>query len=251
MTVAFLVLAKFQFRSKIMKAIDVILKWTVAIVALATINGVAGAQNAATQPAASKPALTASTKSTIDGWQALTASQKVALQPLSAVWASLSEAHKRKWLAISANFAQLTPQDKATLHSRMTEWASLSPKQRELARINFAQTKKLSVDDKQTKWQAYQALSAEEKQKLANTNVGIHPVGAAPAVKPMPKDKLVTTPSQANGNALRPDATSKMPKRAVINNPVSVSTPPILVRSAATAPVNPTGHLPGKAADAP
>lgn len=250
MTVAFLVLAKFQFRPKIMKAIDAILKWTVAIVTLATINGVASAQNAATQPAASKPALTASTKSTIDGWQALTASQKVALQPLSAVWASLSEAHKRKWLAISANFAQLTPQDKATLHSRMTEWASLSAKQRELARINFVQTKKLSTDDKQIKWQAYQALSAEEKQKLANINVATQPVGAATVVKPVPKDKLVRTP-QVNGNALRPNANSKIPKRAVINNQVSVSTAPVPLRSSATAPVNPTENPTGKAADAP
>ena len=56
-------------------------------------------------------------------------------------------------------------QDK--LHSRMSEWAALSPQQRTQARLNFGETKRLSPDDKKAKWEAYQALPAEEKRKLA------------------------------------------------------------------------------------
>ena len=57
--------------------------------------------------------------------------------------------------------------EQAKLHSRMTEWAALSPQQRTQARLNFAETKQLSPDDKKAKWEAYQALPPEEKRKLA------------------------------------------------------------------------------------
>jgi hypothetical protein len=106
-------------------------------------------------------------------------------------WGNLTEGQQRKWLAVSANFAQFSPEDKTKLHSRMTEWASLSAKQREQARINFAQNKKLTASDKQAKWETYKALPPETKQALANINVAPKPTGAATAPKPVSKDKLV------------------------------------------------------------
>ena len=72
-------------------------------------------------------------------------------------------------------------QDK--LHSRMTEWAALSPQQRTQARLNFAETKQLSPDDKKAKWEAYQALPPEEKRKLAAG--AAKPPPTAAAVKPV------------------------------------------------------------------
>ena len=38
-------------------------------------------------------------------WQSLTPAQKQALGPLTGTWSKLSEAHKRKWIALSDNFA--------------------------------------------------------------------------------------------------------------------------------------------------
>ena len=77
---------------------------------------------------------------------------------------TLSEAQKRKWLALSAELPASMPRaEQAKLHSRMTEWAALSPQQRTQARLNFAETKQLSPDDKKAKWEAYQALSAGRK----------------------------------------------------------------------------------------
>ena len=142
---------------------------------------------------AAKPVLAAVkiAKAPADTWDKLTPAQKVALQPLSTNWASLTEGHKRKWLAVSANFVQFSPEDKTKLHSRMTEWSSLSAKQREQARINFAQTKTLTPSDKQAKWESYKALPPETKQALANIDVAPKPTGAATAVKPVAKDKLV------------------------------------------------------------
>lgn len=138
-----------------------------------------------------------------DTWDKLTSAQKIALQPLSANWTSLSEGHKRKWLAVSANFAQFSPEDKTKLHSRMTEWASLSAKQREQARINFAQTKTLTPSDKQAKWETYKALPPETKQALANINVAPKPTGAATAAKPVAKDKLVASKPNSDKATVR------------------------------------------------
>lgn len=134
-------------------------------------------------------------------WQDLTAAQKQALSPLTQLWPSMTEAHKRKWLALSQNFAQLPDADKNTLQGRMREWAALSSQQRAQARLNFADAKQLPQDERRTKWEAYQALSAEEKQKLA-AQKPIAKVGAALAPKPVSADKLAMPPSATGNKAL-------------------------------------------------
>ena len=125
-------------------------------------------------------------------WSDLTPAQQQALAPLSAKWNTVSEAQKRKWLALSENFPKMSGAEQAKLHSRMTEWAALSPQQRTQARLNFAETKQLSPDDKKAKWEAYQALSPEEKRKLAAG--AAKPPQTAAAVKPVAPDKLATVP---------------------------------------------------------
>ncbi|MEO7548543.1 MAG: DUF3106 domain-containing protein [Ramlibacter sp.] len=126
-------------------------------------------------------------------WAELAFAQQQALAPLSGTWADLSEAHKRKWLALSQNFPKLPVPEQAIMHSRMKEWAALSPKQRTMARLNFGETKRISSDDKKAKWEAYQALSEEERRKLAADAVAKPPTTAA-AIKPVPKQKLATVP---------------------------------------------------------
>jgi len=157
----------------------------------------------ATQAAKPVVAVAKIVKAPADTWGKLTPAQKAALQPLSANWASLTEGHRRKWLAVSANFAQFSPADKTKLHGRMTDWASLSTQQREQARINFAQTKTLTSSDKQAKWESYQALPPETKQALANINVAPKPTGAATAVKPVAKNKLVDSTPKADKATVR------------------------------------------------
>ena len=130
-------------------------------------------------------------------WKELTPAQQVSLKPLQANWGSIGEAQKRKWLAVSKNYPALPAPEQAKLHSRMTEWASLSQQQRAQARLNFAETKKLSPSDPSANlqnWQAYQALSPEDKQKLA-AKASPAPVGAAVAVKPVAPQKLATVPA--------------------------------------------------------
>ena len=129
-------------------------------------------------------------------WRDLSAKQQQALSPLAAHWDGLSEAHKRKWLAVSRNHAQLSAADKATLHSRMTEWAALSQQQRAQARFNFAEVKQLPPDERKAKWEAYQALSPEEKRRLAE-GATPRPPGAAGSIRPVPAQKLAPVPPGA------------------------------------------------------
>ena len=132
-------------------------------------------------------------------WAQLTLLQQQALAPLASSWnTSMSEPQKRKWLEISKNYATLTPQAQATLTSRMNEWVALTPQQRAQARLNFGKTMELSTqltpEEKKAKWDAYQALSPEEKQKLAAT-AAPKPAGAATAIKPVPPQKLAILPA--------------------------------------------------------
>lgn len=146
-------------------------------------------------PTLGTPAKTSSAQkiSSKPAWQDLTPAQQLSLKPLAANWSTLGEARKRKWIAIAANYSALAPTEQAKLHSRMTEWASLSQQQRTQARLNFAQSKQLSPTQKTATWQAYQALSPEEKQKLA-ISAPPKPAGAAAATKPVPHQKLATIP---------------------------------------------------------
>lgn len=143
--------------------------------------------------------------------------QQQTLKPLAPSWNTLGEPQKRKWLEISKNYHSLPPEGQATMHSRMNEWVALSPQQRAEARLNFAKTKELSKqltpEEKKAKWQTYQALSLEEKQKLAAKST-TRPVGAAPAVKPVSPQKLAAVP---------PHGTRSEPKPAVKTDPTQGS----------------------------
>lgn len=126
-------------------------------------------------------------------WQNLTSQQQLALRPLAAKWTSLPDASKRKWLAISKNYSSLSVPEQAKMHSRMAEWVSLSQGQRSEARLQYARTKQLTPAEKAATWQAYQALSAEERQKLA-AKAAPRPAGAATATRPASPQKLAVVP---------------------------------------------------------
>lgn len=125
-------------------------------------------------------------------WSELTAAQQQALAPLAGTWDTVSVAQKRKWLAISRTFPKMSGAEQDKLHSRMTDWVGLSPQQRTQARLNFGQTQQLAPSDKKAKWEAYQALSPEEKRKLA-ARAPKAPTAAA-AVRPIAPDKLAGVP---------------------------------------------------------
>ena len=126
-------------------------------------------------------------------WVELSPTQQTILQPLQNLWPTLEEHRKRKWLAIAKNFPTLSSQAQATAQERMREWAALTPSQRYQARLHFTQSQQLSNDEKLAKWEEYQSLNEEEKNKLSQSKPTL-PKGAAIVPRPVPPAKLTSTP---------------------------------------------------------
>ena len=144
-------------------------------------------------------------------WQALKPQQKQALAPLAAQWGSLTPQQQSKWLAISQNFTQLPVNEQATMHTRMADWVALSPQQRNLARFNYNAIQSLPKEDKKAKWEAYQALSAEDKRLLSVGTTG--PAKSAATIsKPAETVRLVAPQARAIDSAkdiTRPGASTQ------------------------------------------
>jgi hypothetical protein len=155
------------------------------------------------------------------GWLRLSQKQRRALAPLAATWDSLSQAHQRKWLVISKNYPGLNQSEKAKMHERMTEWAALNPQERAQARLNFGKTaeisKELTPAEKLAKWQAYQALPPEQRQELSD-KAKTRPLGAAPAVKPVPPQKLALVPPVTTAKATKSGDVPAAPAEPTASN---------------------------------
>jgi hypothetical protein len=157
----------------------------------AAVKATGAPASATSSAAATSPKAVSPTKPL---WSELTAEQQQALKPLIPHWNTLNTGQKRKWLVLSRNYADMSADDQVTLHSRMIEWAALSNQQRAQARLNFAEVKRIPADERKVKWEQYQALSEEEKRKLAE-RAPAKPRGAAIPVRPVSAQKLVPVPA--------------------------------------------------------
>jgi hypothetical protein len=137
-------------------------------------------------------------------WQSLTAKQRATLAPLQNDWASIDGPRKAKWLDIAARYPKLPASEQQRLQARMTEWSRMTPSERARARLNYQEVKQLPNEERQDRWQAYQALPEDQRKALANRGKG----GAqskAPqrGTKPPPefgaKRNIVPNPSLSGG----------------------------------------------------
>ncbi len=163
-------------------------------------------------------------------WAELLEVEQQVLQPLAPVWDDMSTTRRRKWRSIVKNYAQLSPADQAKIRERMGEWALLSTKERQLARLNFAQSKNVNSQELASHWETYQSLSEADRKALSDRTPPV-PTGAAIAPKPIPKEKLATIAvtrhstetEKATASAARPiDRKTLLPLRpATLAKPAS------------------------------
>lgn len=116
------------------------------------------------------PAAKAAPKAVVEHgvrWKDLHPAQQASLRPLEHEWADISASQKQKWLKLSARFPNMTPADEARVQDRMAQWARMTPQQRGQARLNFQEVKQMKPKDRQARWDAYQALTPEQRQRLA------------------------------------------------------------------------------------
>lgn len=152
-------------------------------------------------------------------WKDLMPAQKQALQPLAPHWDRLGEDRKRKWLVISKNYPTLSADEQAKLHRRMSKWVGLSQQQRTQARQNFKEIKTLTPEQKAAQWEAYQALSPDERRKLADQGRA-RPAGVATG-KSAAKPRLtqVRTVKGAASGARMAEATTPIQRHTLLPRP--------------------------------
>lgn len=126
--------------------------------------GGSGAQ-APTAPGNSKPAAVSPEQG--QRWSSLTPGQQAALAPLASEWSSISADHKSKWLELVAQWPKLSPNERQRIQERMAQWTTLTPQQRGAARAQYKQAQELAPVDRQARWEAYQALSEDERKEFA------------------------------------------------------------------------------------
>ncbi len=132
---------------------------------LACALGVLGATGIHAQPGGPPPA-----KPGIEEgvrWNDLKPAQRAALKPLEHDWSGIDATRKQKWIEVSGRFQKMSPDEQARMQTRMSEWTKLSPQERGAARLNFQEAKQLPAQDRQARWDAYQALPPEKRRELA------------------------------------------------------------------------------------
>lgn len=99
-------------------------------------------------------------------WQDITPAQRKVLEPLHLQWPAMGALTKRRWLVLADRYPNMDEKEQAKLHERMLSWATLSAQQRNQARFNFSNVKRLTAAELLAKWQEYQALTEAEKERL-------------------------------------------------------------------------------------
>lgn len=206
-------------------------------------SGAPAPVTAASAPARPAPATAVSPAP----WTQLDARQQQALAPLQAVWPQLTAAQRSKWLTLSTSFEHLNGEERALVHGRMRDWAALSPQARARARLNYSHLQAMSREERKARWEAYQALSAEEKHRLQRRHIA--PNSAAPASRPSPAraERLVQPPASAGSSvpAVPLDRKTLLPRPAAATaEGPSLAPAPAASASASTETQDP-GTVPG------
>lgn len=112
-------------------------------------------------------------------WQSLSPAQRSSLKPLERDWSSIDEQRKQKWLEIAARYPSMPPAEQQRVSARMAEWVKLSPAERGQTRMNFQEARQLTKEERQSRWEAYQALTPEQRSRLAARAAPAAALGAA------------------------------------------------------------------------
>jgi len=113
-------------------------------------------------------------------WSSLTPAQQQALAPLKSDWASIDEPRRQKWLDVAARFPKMPPDERRRVQERMAAWSALTPTERARARLQFQETRQIAPEERQARWQAYQALPDDERKRLAQQAKPANGKAAAP-----------------------------------------------------------------------
>lgn len=172
-------------------------------------------------------------------WNSLSAVQKQALAPLQRDWPTIDPAAKDKWLEVAARFDTMPAAEQHRVRVRMTEWTRLTPGERARARLQFQEMRQLPAEERAARWQAYQALTPEERQKLAQQARPAAPKSLAETKR---KPTTVAAGTAAKRNLIQPSA---LPQARAVAPTVVQARPGATTTTMSTRAVPPPHHQTG------
>lgn len=168
-------------------------------------------------------------------WTSLTPAQQQVLAPLQRDWATLEPDRRQKWLEVAAKFPRMPADERQRVQERMAEWARMTPAQRATARLQFQEVRVLPDEERQARWQAYQALPEDEKARLAQRAKPVARSASAADLTPLPtaatdadstKRNLVRAPGQAPPRVVAPTVVQARPGATTTKMTTRVAPPP-------------------------
>lgn len=157
----------------------------------------------------SRPAAAAPAPAREEGvrWHNLTAAQREVLAPLEHDWPTIEAPRKQKWIALTARFKTLSPEERSRITARMSEWTKLTPAERGQARLRFEEARQVPATDRSARWQEYQALPPERREEFAaraaraasaaSPSAGVRSPKAFPRDSKEEKSNIVPNPALA------------------------------------------------------
>jgi len=168
-------------------------------------------------------------------WASLTGPQRQILAPLERDWALIDAPRKAKWLEVAARFPAMPAAEQQRVQERMAEWARMTPTQRGRARLSFQESKQFSPEEKQARWEAYQALPDDQRKALAARG------------KPQDERPKSSTAGRTALDAATPSrATASAPQTKPIAPTVVQARPGATTRLMNTPAEPPAHHQPGQ-----
>ena len=168
-------------------------------------------------------------------WAALSPVQQQALATLQPTWDSIDAPHKRKWIEVAGRFPRMPADERARVQERMAAWAAMKPAERAQARVQFQETRGIGPEERQTRWQAYQALPEDERKRLAMA-------AKQPAVKPAPAATPAPNASDPKRNVV---AAAPSPAPRAVAPTTLQAKPGASTTTIATTAKPPLHHQPG------
>lgn len=147
-------------------------------------------------------------------WSELKPAQQSALKPLEREWVGIDAPRKQKWVELSARYPTMSPAEQARVQDRMSAWAKLTPQERGQARLNFQEAKQVPAQDRQARWDAYQALSPEQKQAFAARGAPVSAATRKTVAAGASTEKSAREAPQAKSNIV-PNPAFSVPPKAV------------------------------------
>lgn len=178
-------------------------------------------------------------------WNDLKPAERSVLRPLERDWASIDASRKQKWIEIAARHPNLPPAEQARVSARMNAWSTMTPAERGRARLNYQEARQLTPNDRQARWEAYQALPPEQKQQLATRAAPAATArsGEVPRKAPAGRDAAAAEPPQGKSNIV-PNPAYAAPRKAVAPTVVQAQ-PGATTTLMSRRPVPPSHQQPG------